>query len=184
MLKIVSTALVCMMLQMPALAASEDSSWYNANPIQTHINNPPFSFLLGDWESSDPSVVFKESWNTTANGDLFGYRSFQEGGQWEYDLYAFEQTLIGAAVNMRRMGFRLCDLPEKLVNGKWFAPINHRGEISFPGVGGQDLTISNKYDSPDQNTLILQIQTTSKGVTTSKKLILRRSAPTKIKAGS
>lgn len=176
MLKMVSTALVCMMLQAPALAASEEPSWYKPNQIMDHNAHPNFYFLLGDWESSDPSVVFKESWNTIADGDLFCVRSYPwtAGGHCTYDLIVFQKPLQGlgsSTVQMRRIKDRL--------TGNWSAPVNHRGEISFYSES-RDLVISNKYDSPDQNTVNLQIETTSNGVTTSKTLVLKRSAPTKI----
>jgi hypothetical protein len=82
------------------------------------------------------------------------------------------------------MGWGLCDLDKNQLTGDWSAPINHRGEISFRSDDAEHLFISNKYDSPGQNTLNLQIETTSNGVTTSKTLVLKRSAPAKIKAGA
>lgn len=170
MLKFSTALVLVMLLQMPAWATS-DASWYKENPIMDHNNHPDFYFLVGDWESSDPSINFKESWNTTANGDLFGYRSFKEGDVWVYDLFAFEQSMLGATVNMRQMGLHLCDRSKNQLIGSWIASINHRGEIKFQGT---DLEILNQYDSPDPNTVNLHIRTTSKGVTTSKKLTLKR----------
>jgi RimJ/RimL family protein N-acetyltransferase len=79
-------ALMCLTIQNnSALADSADTEWFGPNGMMTkwygpngmsdHNNDPEFDFLLGDWESTDPNVCFKESWLRSATGTLIAIRT-------------------------------------------------------------------------------------------------------------